>query len=177
MTRWTCLAALVLGLAATSAHASDAQILSPQVIFVTSTGYWEESAAQQATPDATQDATPEAAQGATTTESALPAPLARKGYYKLIALRAADGTGRIHLQQIAVTPEGPQIVSSAELEEFSALNAYVTDIRPESSTGVTRQPGLFATVYLKTDPTAIEPDTWTVLIDDLGDIKVEPATN
>lgn len=36
---------------------------------------------------------------------------------------------------------------------------------------------MFATVYLKTDPTAREPETWTVLIDDLGDIKVERASN
>jgi hypothetical protein len=57
------------------------------------------------------------------------------------------------------------------------MKPYVTDIRPENSSGITTQPGLFATVYLKTDPKAAEPESWTVLIDDLGEIKVERATN
>lgn len=57
------------------------------------------------------------------------------------------------------------------------MKAYVTDIRPETSDGISTQPGLFATVYLKTDPAATEPETWTVLIDDLGDIKIERETN
>ncbi len=131
----------------------DAALPAPEVIFVISTGFWQE----QATPDA--------------------AATAQRGYYKLIALRQPDGTARIHLQQVAATPEGPRILTSAELEEFSELRAFVTDIRPESSSGVSTQPGLFATVYLKTDPAAAETESWTVLIDDLGDVRVERATN
>jgi hypothetical protein len=57
------------------------------------------------------------------------------------------------------------------------VKPFVTDIRPETSTGITRQPGMFATVYLKTDPSASEPESWTVLIDEVGDIKIERATN
>lgn len=164
------LLALLLAASGVSARAEDANVVSPEVTFVTSTGYWEESGdplssldPNGAHPGASNE--PKSAEGA------------RRGYYKLVALRQPDGTAQIHLQQIEATPAGPQVVSSAELEEFSSLKAYVTDIRPETSTGVTAQPGMFATVYLKTDPAAREPETWTVLIDDLGDIKVERASN
>ncbi|KOF22280.1 hypothetical protein AC244_01650 [Ensifer adhaerens] len=164
------LLALLLAMAGANAHAEDATVVSPEVTFVTSTGYWEESGDPLSALD------PNQTQGETPAEPRS-AEGARRGYYKLIALRQPDGTAQIHLQQIEATPAGPEVVSSAELEEFSSLRAYVTDIRPETSTGVTAQPGMFATVYLKTDPAAREPESWTVLIDDLGDIKVERASN
>ncbi|OCP36480.1 hypothetical protein [Ensifer sp. LC163] len=164
------LLALLLALVGVNANSEDANVVSPEVTFVTSTGYWEESGDPLSAldPNGTQAETP-AEPGS--------AEGARRGYYKLIAVRQQDGTAQIHLQQIEATPAGPKVVSSAELEEFSSLKAYVTDIRPETSTGVTAQPGMFATVYLKTDPAAREPESWTVLIDDLGDIKVERASN
>lgn len=157
------LLALLLFVSYGSAEAEDANVVPPQATFVTSTGYWEESGEPLSSLD------PNAA-------AEKPSD-ARRGYYKLIALRQADGSAQIHLQQIEATAAGPVVVSSAELEEFSAFKAYVTDIRPETSTGVTAQPGMFATVYLKTNPSAREPETWTVLIDDLGDIKIERASN
>lgn len=157
------LLALFLFLSSAGAKAQDANIVPPEATFVTSTGYWEESGEPLSSLD------PNAA-------AEKPGD-ARRGYYKLIALRQADGTAQIHLQQVEATPAGPVVISSAELEEFSALKAYVTDIRPETSTGVTAQPGMFATVYLKTDPSVREPESWTVLIDDLGDIKIERASN
>ncbi|PDT52634.1 MULTISPECIES: hypothetical protein [Sinorhizobium] len=153
--------ALCFLLSAGALRAQDGGILPSNVTFVTSTGYWEDGAGVAPAGD------PEGvAQRA-----------AQRGYYKLIAVRQSDGTARIHLQQIASTPTGPEVVSSAELEEFTAMKSFVTDIRPETSTGITRQPGMFATVYLKTDPSATEPESWTVLIDEVGDIKIERATN
>jgi len=137
--------------------AGDSPPVAETVTFVVSTGFWEEPAEEADTDTAGAQA--------------------RRGYYKLIAVRQADGTAEVHLQQIEATAEGPKIASSAALEEFSAMKPYVTDIRPENSSGITTQPGFFATVYLKTDPTASEPESWTVLIDDLGEIKVERATN
>ena len=142
------------------------------ITFVVSTGFWEELPPEEDGEEA--EGTEKAPESA---EASAPAAGARRGYYKLIAMRQPDGTAKIHLQQIEATPEGPTIVSSTELEEFTALKPYVTDIRPENSAGITTQPGLFATVYLKTDPAISEPDSWTVLIDDLGDIKIERATN
>ncbi|MDX3929003.1 MAG: hypothetical protein QHC90_24785 [Shinella sp.] len=138
----------------------------PTVTFVVSTGFWEEGPQTEGLAPKTEEAEQAASNGEP-----------RRGYYKLIALRQPDGTAQVHLQQIEATAQGPQVLSSAALEEFSAMKPYVTDIRPENSSGITTQPGLFATVYLKTDPKATEPESWTVLIDDLGDIKVERATN
>ena len=151
------LAALALLLFAGTTSAEDGPPVAETVTFVVSTGFWEEAAGEDG-----EAAEPEAM---------------RRGYYKLIAERQTDGTAEVHLQQIEATADGPKIASSTVLEEFSALKPYVTDIRPENSSGVTTQPGLFATVYLKTDPKALEPESWTVLIDDLGEIKVERATN
>ncbi|APG84210.1 hypothetical protein [Sinorhizobium americanum] len=155
------LIALCLLLPAGALRAQEGGILPSNITFVTSTGYWEDGAGAMPSGDP-EGGTKRAAQ---------------RGYYKLIAVRQTDGTARIHLQQIASTPAGPDVVSSAELEEFTAMRPFVTDIRPETSTGITRQPGMFATVYLKTDPSATEPESWTVLIDEVGDIKIERATN
>ena len=150
------------------------------ITFVVSSGFWEEHPQAESEESGnnegkgSEDKDTAQADGAATAE---PAAAPRRGYYKLIAVRQPDGTAEVHLQQIESTPDGPKIVSSTELEEFTVLKPYVTDIRPENSAGITTQPGLFATVYLKTDPATTEPDSWTVLIDDLGDIKIERATN
>ncbi len=157
--------ALTLLLLAAPAFAEGEPPVPETITFVVSTGYWEEPA------DAEDGETAQAQAPA-----GKPAEM-RRGYYKLIAVRQPDGTAEIHLQQIESTAEGPKIASSTELEEFSALKPYVTDIRPENSSGITTQPGLFATVYLKTDPKAAEPESWTVLVDDLGEIRIERATN
>jgi hypothetical protein len=151
------------------AWASGEPPVAETVTFVVSTGFWEEPV-EDATETGTEAGKPE------TTDVGAQATL-RRGYYKLIAVRQPDGTAQVHLQQIEATAAGPKIASSTVLEEFSAMKPYVTDIRPENSSGITTQPGLFATVYLKTDPKAAEPESWTVLIDDLGEIKIERATN
>lgn len=157
---------------ATSAYADDPTLMPDSIIFVTSTGYWEESI------DPLDVLDPNGAKTAETNPATDAKPAsAQRGYYKLVAVRQPEGNAHIFLQQIALDASGPKVVSSAELDEFSEMKAYVTDIRPESSDGVSKQPGLFATVYLKTDPAAPEPESWTVLIDDIGDIKVERATN
>lgn len=145
------LAAVLLLAGAPAARAENASPVAETITFVASSGFWQEPAE-------------DGVAGA-------------RGYYKLIAVRQADGTAQIHLQRIETTTSGPKIASSTVLEDFSALKPYVTDIRPENSSGVTTQPGLFATVYLKTDPQAAEPESWTVLVDDLGEIRVEQATN
>jgi hypothetical protein len=78
---------------------------------------------------------------------------------------------------VASAETGLRLVESVELEEFTALKPYVTGIRPESMTGVSGTPGFFATVYLKTTPDTDRVEEWTVLIDELGDIRVERASN
>lgn len=158
-------AALFAGPAFANAAPVADTILPSAITFATSTGYWEESKGEIAIERA-----PGAAQPATA--SAEP----RHGYYKLFAVRQTDRTSKVYLQQVAQTDDGPEIVTSLELHEFTDLKPYVTDIRPENSTGIIKQPGLFATVYLKTDLDA-EPDGWTVMIDEFGEITVEKASN
>jgi len=169
-TRSACCLALLLA-AGSSAQADDTVLMPDNIIFVTSTGYWEESGDPLSVLD------PNAAKTENAPAASSSPAAAQRGYYKLVAVRQPEGNTHVFLQQIALGAAGPKVVSSAELEEFSSMKVYVTDIRPETSDGVARQPGLFATVYLKTDPAATEPETWTVLIDDIGDIKVERETN
>ena len=155
---------LVGCLAAIAAPTQDV-ILPASVIFATSTGYWEDDGNA-----------PDVERAPTKAESVSDTQEKRHGYYKLFAVRQPDRTSKVYLQQIAQTETGPMIASTIELQEISDLKPYVTDIRPENSSGIIKQPGLFATIYLKTDPAA-EPDGWTVLIDELGDITIEKATN
>lgn len=154
-------------IAAVAAPAQDA-ILPASVIFATSTGYWEDDGNSPAVERA-----PTAAENVTSPEGK---GTQRHGYYKLFAVRQPDRTSKVYLQQIAQTETGPAIISTIELQEISDLKPYVTDIRPENSSGMIKEPGLFATIYLKTDPAA-DSDGWTVLIDEFGDITVEKATN
>ncbi|MBB4190160.1 hypothetical protein GGE45_000545 [Rhizobium aethiopicum] len=164
--RLTLMATIFLvGCSAAIAVPTQDGILPASVIFATSTGYWEDDGNA-----------PDVERAPTKAESVSDSREKRHGYYKLFAVRQPDRTSKVYLQQIAQTETGPTIASTIELQEISDLKPYVTDIRPENSSGIIKQPGLFATIYLKTDPAA-EPDGWTVLIDELGDITIEKATN
>ncbi len=155
---------LAASLTFASAQTADISALPASTIFVTSSGMWEKTAPPDVKPgDAPAETKP-------TGEPV-------RGYYKVIAMRQYDGTAKIYLQQIAHTANGPNLVETVELEEFTQMKAYVTDIRPESSTGASDVPGLFVTVHLKTDPAQKDADAWTVLIDELGDMKIEKASN
>ena len=147
--------------------AALAGALSPRVLFVTSGGYWEESGESDAAA---------ATEGETSPELAEAAPASR-GYYRLIAIRGADNRSEVHLQHIALTPDGPELVLSMGIDEINTLGAYVTDMRPEDSTGAASQAGFAAYIYLKTDPTVAEPETWAVYVDELGDLQVDRSSN
>lgn len=170
---------LGLMLAGGPALAEDIDQLPVTATFVISGGSWEGDAETSASAPPVSPTPAPAPAGATAPApvegTATPTP--RRGYYKLIAIRQPDRTAKVYLQQILASDAGPEVLESVELEEFSAIRPYVTDIRPEDSTGISRQPGFFATVYLKTDPAAVEPEGWTVLIDEFGEIRVERATN
>lgn len=156
--------------------AQDASVLAEtvpsRVLFVTSGGFWQDVDEPEAA-----DAAPESSEApAEPAEPAAATPSAR-GYYRLIAIRGEDNKSLVYLQQIALTPQGPESTLTIGLDEINALGGYVTDIRPEDSTGAASQPGFAAYIYLKTDPKVIEPDTWSVYIDELGDIRVEQSSN
>ncbi len=168
--------ALALSGWAAVAHAGSAEdvVLPASILFATSTGYWEDGggaapAVQRAPATTTADGI-EKASAAPVAGKAAP----RHGYYKLFAVRQADRTAKIYLQQIAQDEDGPSILSTVEVQEINDLKPYVTDIRPESSGGMIKEPGLFAMVHLKTDPDA-EPESWTVIIDEFGEVNVDKA--
>lgn len=147
-----------------------AENLSPRVLFVTSGGFWQETL-----PAETSDG---AETGDTEKAGELDAAaVATRGYYRLIALRGPDNRSELYLQQVALGAEGPEVAMTLGIEEINALGAYITDIRPENSTGAASGPGFAAYVYLKTDPTVIEPETWSVYLDEFGDLRVEPSSN
>jgi len=138
-----------------------ADTLSPRILFLTSGGYWEK-----------------ADEAANSSEAGAEVKTGKqRGYYRLIAIRGDDNRSLLQLQQIALTPEGPEIATSIGIEEINSLGGYVTDIRPEDSTGAVSQQGFAAYIYLKTDPAVIEPDTWAFYIDEFGDIQVERSSN
>ncbi|MBB3398135.1 MULTISPECIES: hypothetical protein [unclassified Rhizobium] len=168
--RRTTLCALLLAaiaLCARTAAAEDAT-LPASIIFATSTGYWED--------DGTTPVVQRAPSAPRTSAAAAAPAKPRHGYYKLFAVRQTDRTAKIYLQQIEQGAGGPAIASTVELQELNDLKPYVTDIRPESSSGMLKEPGLFAMVYLKTDPDA-ESETWTVVIDEFGEVTVGKASN
>lgn len=157
-------ASFILFFAATSvAQAEDIDQLPVTATFVVSGGYWEGGV----------DGIPGA--GGSATEAVTTAN--GRGYYKLVAIRQPDRSARVYLQMIAAEDSGPRLVESVELEEFTAIKPFVTGIQPESTSGVSDTPGFMATVYLRTDPARNPVEEWTVLIDELGDIRVERASN
>ena len=159
-------------MAACPVAAQEIDALPINTIFVTSGGFWEDADIQTSSTPAAK--TPDTAQAGQSAAESAPA----RGYYKLVALRQPDRSAKIYLQQIAVGKDGTlSRVANTELPDFLALHPYVTDIRPEDSSGITSQPGFFATVYLKTDPAAREPDSYTVIVDEFGEVQVERATN
>ncbi|PZP46018.1 MAG: hypothetical protein DI595_18280 [Agrobacterium fabrum] len=159
------LVALLLAAAVLPARAQTQAIdmLPVSAIFVVSSGMWEDRNLEPVKGPDGQLRPPPASP--------------TRGYYKVIAIRQGDGTAKIYLQRIAYTADGPNLLENVELEEFNQMKSYVTDIRPESSNGASASPGLFVTVYLKTDPMAKEAESWTILIDELGEMEIERASN
>lgn len=137
-----------------------ADTLPPRILFVTSGGYWEEqNEAKDETAELDEDVTEQ------------------RGYYRLIAIRGEDNRSLLQLQQIALTTNGPELATSTGIEEINSLGGYITDIRPEDSTGAASGPGFAAYIFLKTDPTVVEPETWALYIDEFGDMQVERSSN
>ncbi|PWW03532.1 hypothetical protein DFR52_101213 [Hoeflea marina] len=177
---------------AQAAPGTEIETLSDRVMFVVSGGFWEglpneqdggAAPADGAAPDSVPAAGAAQAEPAPATGAAAdtePAPevlTMQKGYYRIAAVRAQDNHSLFYLQQVALGEDGPDVVMSMEIAELSDLKGYVTDIRPEDSSGSASQPGFAAYVHMKPDLETVEPETWSVLIDDLGDITVSRADN
>lgn len=150
--------------AQTNAATDPAEIagsISTRILSAVSGGYWE----AEIEPKPTDGETTEAK------------PVAARGYYRIAALRSMDNTSRLYLQRIRLTDEGPDLVDSVEIKALTDMKAYITDMRPESSTGIAERPGFAAFIYLKLDPKAKEPDTYELFVDEFGDAAFAPATN
>lgn len=170
----------------TPSHAQDADTaitdLSDRLLFVVSGGSWEKvpETAVEADPNEEQtaeDASGEkpdeaASQDTADTEEGEPI-VSTRGYYRLAAFRAEDNTSRVYLQQMELTDAGPAVEMTTEIEELNASPSYVTNIVQEN----TGQPGFSAFIYAKSDPSLPEPDTWTVFVDEFGELTIEKATN
>lgn len=182
------LAALLLILAGslvTTAGPSRAQDLdteitaiSERLLFIVSGGYWEEAEVAAVTaPEAegepsTEEKPAEDDPAAESTEAPA-APPARRGYFRLVAIRAEDNTSRVYLQQMRLVDTGPQVEMTTDIEEISSQSLYVTNIVQEVGSAA----GFSAFVYAKSDPKLAEPDTWTIFVDEFGELTVEKATN
>lgn len=149
---------------ASAAETPDAMATTTpvRVLAVVSGGLWQEDAEARAETGNDE-------------EKAAKEP--RRGYFRSIAIRSQDNTSRLFLQRIWLAPEGPTVIDTEEIEALTELNAYITDMRPENSTGIASQPGFVTFIYLKQDPAATEPDTWELYVDEFGDMAFTPATN
>ncbi|MEO4040339.1 hypothetical protein AAFN47_01875 [Hoeflea sp. CAU 1731] len=128
-------------------EAADA--LSPKVVAVVSGGRWESSADGDA----------------------------GSGYYRAVAVRSQDNTSRLYLQKLGLSDGSPTVLDTSEIQELTDMSAYITDMRPENSTGVSENAGFVTYVYLKEDPSITEPDTWELFVDEFGDHEFLPASN
>ncbi len=167
-------AAVALALAVPPALASDdpavlAETTPSRVLSIVSGGYWEAEADAEAEENAGDDSA--------SREEGSAGNQARRGYYRSVAIRSADNTSRLFLQRIWLSPDGPMLLDSREINALTDLQAYITDMRPENSTGIAKQHGFVTFVYLKRDPQAQEPDTWELYVDEFGDTAFTPASN
>ena len=94
-----------------------------------------------------------------------------------MAIRGEDNRSLLELQEIALGSDGPALASSTGIDEINSLGGYITDIRPEDSTGAASRQGFGAYIYLKTDPAVAEPETWALYIDEFGEMLVERSSN
>lgn len=156
--------------------------LSDRLLFVVSGGSWEKVPETAVEADPNEEQPAEDASGEKPDEAASPDTadteegepiVSTRGYYRLAAFRAEDNTSRIYLQQMELTDAGPAVEMTTEIEELNASPSYVTNIVQEN----TGQPGFSAFIYAKSDPSLPEPDTWTVFVDEFGELTIEKATN
>ncbi len=133
--------------------------VSTRVLSAVSGGFWQQTAETASEGD----------KEASTQE--------QRGYYRIVAVRSADNTSRLYLQRIQLAADGPTMLDSTEIAALSEMKAYITDMRPESSTGIAQEPGFAAFIYLKSDPAASEPDTYELFVDEFGDADFALATN
>lgn len=158
---------LLMGfLLSNNAVRADALNVSPSVLFALSGGYWEDDADAGEAPKNENDGNNKGVE-----------TVKQKGYYRALVLRKADNSSHLILQKIKMENATASIIETFEIEELEEMKIYITDMRPETSTGIFSKPGFVAYIYLKTDPKTVEPDTYELFIDSFGDLAFIPASN
>ncbi|MCP4314590.1 MAG: hypothetical protein GY789_00775 [Hyphomicrobiales bacterium] len=179
-------AAFVVFATAAPVMASDdpavmADTTPTRVLSVVSGGFWETTVekpeAGEKNADAGTEATETKETDSETAELKETVKQTIRGYYRSIAIRSSDNTSRLFLQRIWLSEDGPTLLDTREIKTLTEMQAYITDMRPENSTGIAKQHGFVTFVYLKKDPAAEEPDTWELYVDQFGDTAFTPATN
>ncbi len=179
-------AAFVVFATAAPVMASDdpavmADTTPTRVLSVVSGGFWEATVekpeAEEKNADAGTEATETKETDSETAELKETVKQTIRGYYRSIAIRSSDNTSRLFLQRIWLSEDGPTLLDTREIKTLTEMRAYITDMRPENSTGIAKQHGFVTFVYLKKDPAAEEPDTWELYVDQFGDTAFTPATN
>jgi hypothetical protein len=155
----------------------EAVALPNALIFSVTAGSWSEEV--ELAQEADVETTPETDSGtdSSTVSTDAVEVMLMEGYYRLSAFEKVDKTSIVFLQKIARGDEGLTQHFTLELEEISVLDAYITDIRLENPNSTPDETGFAAYIFLKTDPNSSEPETYSVYIDDLDSIYVEPASN
>lgn len=145
------------------AMAAELDNVPSQVTFLISGGLWEDPGESSIKSNSQKSAVIPPVSSSSTI---------RRGYYRVVAVRQPDQTSKVYLQQIQVSDAGAQLIDRVELQEISDLHAYVTDIRTDDTAGINRTLGLSATVYLKSNPKSVDPESWSVIVDEFGEIQV-----
>jgi hypothetical protein len=161
--------------AAVPAGADEAVIeaLSPRILFSISGGYWETlpETEQTDTDEADADEAAPASPDAAADEPS------ERGYYRAVAYRSEDNSSRLYLQKIGLSDGAPVVLETDEIEEIASEPAFITDLRPENSTGISATTGFAAFIYLKRDPADAQPENWELFVDEFGELTVNEATN
>ena len=153
------------------ALSQTAEDIPARTLFVVSGGFW------QGLPDMEEPADDTAETTEDTDADASDGSEEPRGYFRVVVTRTENNTSEVRLERVAITDGGPEVATSELLDEINSLPSYVTDIRLENSSGISDGEGFEAYIFLKLDPRAVEVDTWTVFVDDFGELLVEPASN
>ncbi|MEM6463330.1 MAG: hypothetical protein AAF724_15575 [Pseudomonadota bacterium] len=170
-----CTIVLTLPAAANEDATALAEATPTRILAVVSGGFWETEVKDEQLEQTAEENGEE--QQTSDNSEAEPALQKRRGYYRSVAIRSADNTSRLFLQRIWLSDNGPVLVDSQEIGALTDMRAYITDMRPENSTGIAKQQGFVTFVYLKDDPRSEEPDTWELYVDPFGDTAFTPASN
>lgn len=95
----------------------------------------------------------------------------RKGLYRVVLSRTADGTSHLFVQWLTLGPDGtPALERSIEIGEVAAQKLVVADFTADTDNGLT----VFVTIA---NPTGDDPASYELIVEDDGTYRFDPASN